>query len=80
MVCIQVQSHLSSLCLQHCYAFFGCSRHVWLIRSSLGGIHGIPRVHYKGRQGDYYVMVSDLQAAALIMAGKFSRTCMFVSS
>ena len=25
--------------------------------SSLGGIHGIPRVHYKGRQGDYYVMV-----------------------
>jgi hypothetical protein len=27
------------------------------ICSSLGGIHGIPRVHYKGRQGDYYVMV-----------------------
>ena len=26
---------------------------------SLGGIHGIPRVHYKGRQGDYYVMVSE---------------------
>ena len=25
--------------------------------SSLGSIHGIPRVHYKGRQGDYYVMV-----------------------
>ena len=28
--------------------------------SSLGSIHGIPRVHYKGRQGDYYVMVSHL--------------------
>jgi hypothetical protein len=27
--------------------------------SSLGGIHGIPRVHYKGRQGDYYVMVRE---------------------
>ena len=27
--------------------------------STLGGIHGVPRVHYKGRQGDYYVMVID---------------------
>lgn len=26
--------------------------------SQLGGIPGIPRVHYKGRQGDYYIMVS----------------------
>ena len=25
--------------------------------SALGGSHGVPRVHYKGRQGDYYVMV-----------------------
>ena len=25
--------------------------------SQLGGIPGIPRVHYKGRQGDYYIMV-----------------------
>lgn len=25
--------------------------------STLGGSHGVPRVHYKGRQGDYYVMV-----------------------
>jgi hypothetical protein len=24
---------------------------------SLGGVHGIPKVHYKGRQGDYYIMV-----------------------
>lgn len=32
-----------------------------LCSSSLGGIHGIPRVHYKGRQGDYYVMVSSMQ-------------------
>jgi serine/threonine protein kinase len=30
----------------------------WSVYSSLGGIHGIPRVHFKGRQGDYYVMVS----------------------
>lgn len=24
---------------------------------SLGGVHGIPKVHFKGRQGDYYIMV-----------------------
>lgn len=29
----------------------------WSVYSSLGGVHGIPKVHYKGRQGDYYVMV-----------------------
>jgi len=27
---------------------------------SLGGVHGIPKVHYKGRQGDYYIMVRRL--------------------
>lgn len=27
---------------------------------SLGGVHGIPKVHYKGRQGDYYIMVSHI--------------------
>lgn len=29
--------------------------------SALGGSHGIPRVHYKGRQSDYYIMVYDPQ-------------------
>jgi hypothetical protein len=28
-----------------------------LANRTLGGIHGIPRVHFKGRQGDYYIMV-----------------------
>lgn len=28
---------------------------VWY--STLGGSHGVPKVHYKGKQGDYYVMV-----------------------
>jgi hypothetical protein len=27
--------------------------------STLSGIHGVPRVHYKGRQGDYYIMVTE---------------------
>lgn len=30
-----------------------------LLCRSLGGVHGIPKVHYKGRQGDYYIMVGD---------------------
>ncbi|KAK9838565.1 hypothetical protein WJX81_007620 [Elliptochloris bilobata] len=37
----------------------------WSVYSSLGSIHGIPRVHYKGRQGDYYVMVMDMLGPSL---------------
>ena len=33
--------------------------------SSLGGVHGIPKVHYKGRQGDYYIMVMDMLGPSL---------------
>lgn len=29
-----------------------------VLRSSLGGVPGVPKVHFKGRQGEYYVMVS----------------------
>lgn len=32
--------------------FFIC-----LLSSALGGSHGVPRVHFKGRQGDFYIMV-----------------------
>ncbi|KAK4745537.1 hypothetical protein SAY87_011849 [Trapa incisa] len=31
----------------------------WQVYNTLGGSHGIPRVHYKGRQGDFYIMVMD---------------------
>ncbi|KAF9597291.1 hypothetical protein IFM89_016432 [Coptis chinensis] len=31
----------------------------------LGGIHGVPKVHYKGGQGDYYVMVMDILGPSL---------------
>lgn len=37
----------------------------WNVYSSLGGTHGVPKVHYKGRQGDYYVMVMDLLGPSL---------------
>lgn len=32
---------------------------IFTVNSTLGGSHGVPRVHFKGRQGDYYVMVLD---------------------
>jgi serine/threonine protein kinase len=35
------------------------------LRSNLGGFHGIPRVHFKGRQGEYYIMVMDLLGPSL---------------
>ncbi|XP_076919434.1 casein kinase 1-like protein HD16 isoform X2 [Bidens hawaiensis] len=40
----------------------GCSYgppYEWQVYNTLGGCHGVPKVHYKGKQGDYYVMVMD---------------------
>ncbi|KAL5707873.1 non-specific serine/threonine protein kinase [Ranunculus cassubicifolius] len=37
----------------------------WQVYNILGGIHGVPRVHYKGKQGDYYVMVMDMLGPSL---------------
>ncbi|KAH7565302.1 hypothetical protein JRO89_XS09G0183800 [Xanthoceras sorbifolium] len=37
----------------------------WQVYNTLGGSHGVPRVHYKGRQGDYYVMVMDILGPSL---------------
>ncbi|PIN10662.1 Casein kinase (serine/threonine/tyrosine protein kinase) [Handroanthus impetiginosus] len=37
----------------------------WQVYSALGGSHGIPRVHYKGRQNDYYIMVMDMLGPSL---------------
>ncbi|KAF8393432.1 hypothetical protein HHK36_021676 [Tetracentron sinense] len=37
----------------------------WLVYNTLGGSHGVPRVHFKGRQGDYYVMVMDILGPSL---------------
>ncbi|KAL4318637.1 hypothetical protein GQ457_18G002460 [Hibiscus cannabinus] len=37
----------------------------WQVYNVLGGSHGVPRVHYKGRQGDYYVMVMDMLGPSL---------------
>uniref|UniRef100_A0A2P2MPY3 non-specific serine/threonine protein kinase n=2 Tax=Rhizophora mucronata TaxID=61149 RepID=A0A2P2MPY3_RHIMU len=37
----------------------------WQVYNALGGSHGVPRVHYKGRQRDYYVMVMDMLGPSL---------------
>ncbi|GMH42236.1 hypothetical protein BSKO_10155 [Bryopsis sp. KO-2023] len=37
----------------------------WSVYGSLGGCHGIPRVHFRGRQGGYYVMVLDVLGPSL---------------
>ncbi|KAK6912755.1 Protein kinase domain [Dillenia turbinata] len=51
------------------YKNFITNSHVFvlllLLPSALGGSHGVPRVHYKGRQGDYYVMVMDMLGPSL---------------
>ncbi|KAG6620725.1 hypothetical protein I3842_Q051800 [Carya illinoinensis] len=41
----------------------------WQVYNTLGGSHGVPKVHYKGRQGDYYVMVMDMLGPACGMFG-----------
>ncbi|KAG2671398.1 hypothetical protein I3760_14G134100 [Carya illinoinensis] len=37
----------------------------WQVYNTLGGSHVVPNVHYKGRQGDYYVMVMDMLGPTL---------------
>ncbi|PSR86880.1 Casein kinase 1-like protein [Actinidia chinensis var. chinensis] len=46
----------------------GCSYgppYEWQVYNTLGGSHGVPKVHYKGKQGDYYVMVMDILGPSL---------------
>ncbi|CAH1452353.1 unnamed protein product [Lactuca virosa] len=37
----------------------------WQVYSSLNGCYGIPWVHYKGRQGDFYILVMDILGPSL---------------
>ncbi|KAF1885681.1 hypothetical protein Lal_00039529 [Lupinus albus] len=37
----------------------------WQIYNALGGSHGVPRVYFKGRQSDYYIMVMDMLGPSL---------------
>ncbi|GAB4856110.1 Casein kinase 1-like protein hd16 [Ancistrocladus abbreviatus] len=37
----------------------------WQVYNTLGGSHGVPKVHYKGKQGEYYVMVMDMLGPSL---------------
>ncbi|KAK1263860.1 Casein kinase I isoform delta-like [Acorus gramineus] len=37
----------------------------WQVYSTLNGCYGLPWVHYKGRQGDYYILVMDMLGPSL---------------
>ncbi|TYH91678.1 hypothetical protein ES332_A13G130900v1 [Gossypium tomentosum] len=37
----------------------------WQVYNSLNGCYGIPWVHYKGRQGDFYILVMDMLGPSL---------------
>ncbi|TVU41578.1 hypothetical protein EJB05_15108 [Eragrostis curvula] len=37
----------------------------WQVYHNLNGCYGIPSVHYKGRQGDYYILVMDMLGPSL---------------
>ena len=37
----------------------------WSVYGALGSVLGIPKVHYKGRQGDYYIIVMDMLGPSL---------------
>ncbi|XP_073021001.1 casein kinase 1-like protein HD16 [Primulina eburnea] len=37
----------------------------WQVYNVLGGSHGIPHVHFKGRQNDYYIMIMDMLGPSL---------------
>jgi hypothetical protein len=54
----------SSLCLFVC--------------SVLGGSHGVPRVHYKGKQGDFYIMVSAVKGLLFLFYGG-TGVCIYLS-
>eukprot|EP00200_Dunaliella_tertiolecta_P000955 CAMPEP_0202362956 /NCGR_PEP_ID=MMETSP1126-20121109/14942_1 /ASSEMBLY_ACC=CAM_ASM_000457 /TAXON_ID=3047 /ORGANISM="Dunaliella tertiolecta, Strain CCMP1320" /LENGTH=607 /DNA_ID=CAMNT_0048957273 /DNA_START=143 /DNA_END=1963 /DNA_ORIENTATION=- len=61
------QSNLLALKFEH-RSSKGCNYgppYEWSVYNNLGGVHGIPKVHYKGRQGDYYIMVMDMLGPSL---------------
>nr|GMC93840.1 casein kinase 1-like protein HD16 isoform X1 [Ipomoea batatas] len=37
----------------------------WQVYNTLNGCYGIPWVHYKGRQGDFYILVMDMLGPSL---------------
>ncbi|KAL8098940.1 casein kinase 1-like protein HD16 [Apium graveolens] len=37
----------------------------WQVYNTLSGIHGVPTVHFKGEQEDYYIMVMDMLGPSL---------------
>mmetsp|Transcript_9700 Transcript_9700/g.11243 ORF Transcript_9700/g.11243 Transcript_9700/m.11243 type:complete len:750 (-) Transcript_9700:568-2817(-) len=62
-----VNAHTMALKFEH-WSSKGCTQGApmeWEVYGSLNNISGIPKVHYKGRQGEYYIMVMDLLGPSL---------------
>jgi len=61
-------AHLVALKFEHRSSkgcSFGHPPYEWSVYQALGGVHGLPGVHYKGRQSDYYIMVMDMLGPSL---------------
>ncbi|KAL4442959.1 hypothetical protein ABPG77_008450 [Micractinium sp. CCAP 211/92] len=37
----------------------------WTVYNAIGEVYGVPKVHYKGQQGEFYVMIMDLLGSSL---------------
>ncbi|XP_021643046.2 casein kinase 1-like protein HD16 isoform X1 [Hevea brasiliensis] len=56
-----------ALKFEHCNSK-GCSYgppYEWQVYSTLNGCYGLPLVHYKGQQSDYYILVMDMLGPSL---------------
>ncbi|OVA00852.1 Protein kinase domain [Macleaya cordata] len=56
-----------ALKFEHCKSK-GCNYsppYEWQVYSTLNGCYGVPGVHHKGRQGDYYILVMDILGPSL---------------
>uniref|UniRef100_A0A7S0YK24 non-specific serine/threonine protein kinase n=1 Tax=Polytomella parva TaxID=51329 RepID=A0A7S0YK24_9CHLO len=58
LVAIKFEHKLSKGCV-------GGSPYEWQVYGQLGDVYGIPKLHYKGLQDDFYVMVMDLLGPSL---------------
>lgn len=75
--CAAPHAHSDASCLQVALKFEhknskGCNfgpPYEWSVYSSLGGVHGIPKVHFKGKHKDYYIMVRSLSTHRRLVAG-----------
>ena len=42
---------------------------------NLGEVYGLPKMHYKGKQGDFYIMVRQINTRSLCTPSRNLKTC-----